>query len=176
MRKFSDFRSRVNAHFHRSRSFRFCWHTFNFCFSLSTGFYLAIRFKSYLINLINRIDDTSTANTLADWCEFGIVTIIASLIVCVFVLLGAYAQSRLIEILNEFFAYKEIESDKENPLSLWERGRDEGTAEAAELHIETKAIKRKVKRFRSCGASYFSLLVQRKVTKRKHTLPPRPAR
>jgi len=69
------------------------------------------------------------------------------------------------------------------PLSLQERGWGEGAAEAAELHVKAKAVKCKIKRFRSkvqsfhsFGASYFSLLVQRKVTKRKHTLPPRPAR
>jgi len=85
------------------------------------------------------------------------------------------------------------------PLShLWERvpeGRERVSPKPSNLSIKAKAVKRKIKcfnsnsnsnsnskikikvqSFHSFGASYFSLLVQRKVTKRKHTQPSRPVR
>jgi len=176
MRKINNFRSKISAYFHKSRDFQALWHTLVFWFSLFTTFYCAITFKDKLIDLIKFIDDPAKTHTFADWCIFAITALIVLLFTSFVVLSGAYAKNRLLEILKEIFAYKEKKSADENPLSLWERGRGEGASEATELHIETKAIKRKVKRFRSCGASYFSLLVQRKVTKRKHTQPSRPPR
>jgi len=72
------------------------------------------------------------------------------------------------------------------PFSLWEKvaeGRMRAYPKPLNPIYKAKAVKCKIKSFNSkvqsfhsCGASYFSLLVQRKVTKRKHTLPTRPAR
>jgi len=165
MCKFKLLTSNIRDFVHKSKSLRGFLNWVVLCVCSFLLFALSATVAEPVMDLIKVMFHPEKTHSPVEWIGFYLGAFIATNVVLFFVISALYTKNNLLEMVKE-----------EDPLSLRERGRGEGVAEATELHIETKAIKRKVKRFRSCGASYFSLLVQRKVTKTKHTLPSRPAR
>ncbi|WP_009909939.1 hypothetical protein [Burkholderia thailandensis] len=84
-----------------SRPLRFVAHLSVMGFSVFTLYFLAVGLADPTASLLKYMNDPNKAHTAIEWAVFIPGSVIATGMVCLFILLGEHAKNKLLEMLKQ---------------------------------------------------------------------------